>query len=131
MRGSRGSGRRHGGRWAVPFLVCLAALLAPSAVLAQNPLYLPDAQQQAWAGRLAAAQQDIAEARERVAELEAAYSQARHSQHPRGDEREVLQEKLVDAKSELEQAEQRLPELVEQARQAGVYPAILRPYQGD
>lgn len=123
--------RKRPARRAGMLLLCLCVWAAPIAVPADNPLYLPEAQQQAWAQRLAAAQQEIEQARQKVAELEAAYSEAQHSGHPRGEQREALEESLREARDRLGRLEQSLPELVEEARRAGVYPKLLRPYQGD
>lgn len=93
-----------------------------------DPRYLPEAQQQAWAERLAGASAELAAAREKVAELEAAYSEAEHEHYPRGEARGELESELAAAREARDRAEERLPELVEEARRAGVLPEVLRPY---
>lgn len=113
--------------------LAMAALLLVAAdaepELPHDPRYLPPAEQQAWAERLAEADHAVSAARAAVGRLEASYAEARHSHHPRGKDLGELKQGLAEAKTQLEEARAELPRLVEEARRAGVYPQILRPYQ--
>jgi hypothetical protein len=81
-----------------------------------------------WEKRLSEAKQRIVDARVRVAKAEAAYSRARHDRHPRGEALDAIEQEWKDAQRDLREAEVALPELVEQARRAGVAPGVLGPY---
>ncbi len=93
---------------------------APSAAAAQD---------EAWAARLTDALAQRDNARNRVIAGEAALSTARHRHHPRGEALEKIEKNLDDARQDLAAAEERFPELIEQARSAGVSPAVLRPFE--
>jgi hypothetical protein len=113
--------------------LALAALLLVAAdtdtELPHDPRYLPPAEQHAWAERLAEADHAVSAARAAVSRLEASYAEARHSHHPRGEDLGELKQGLAEAKVALEEARAELPRLVEEARRAGVYPEVLRPYR--
>jgi len=81
-----------------------------------------------WDRRLARARQRIEIAHERMAKAEAEYSRARHDQYPRGEALAEIEERHRAAVRELQAAETALPQLVEQARRAGVSPGVLREY---
>jgi chromosome segregation ATPase len=91
----------------------------------------PSAEQVAaeWEARLGAAQARIVAAREQVAAKESALTRARHRKHPRGDAFDALVEAADAARTELAEAEAELPELLEQARAAGVDPGVLRRFE--
>lgn len=127
MQGQRRSAR--GSRLIGACLAACALALVAADTVPDNPRYLPEAQQKMWADRLAEAQQAIDEASSRVTRLEHAYSEAQHRQYPRGRDRGVLVADLAQARKDLEEARQALPRLVEEARRAGVYPEVLRPYK--
>lgn len=119
----------------------LALLLAPWLAAAQPgraappapppiapPVAVPTADDD-WVPRLAEALAARDDARTRVIAGEAALSSARHRHHPRGKALEKVEKDLDDARKDLAAAEERFPELVEQARQAGVSPTALRPFE--
>lgn len=112
-------------------LLVLVLTLAGTAVpgASAQTLYLPPEQQETWAAELADAQRNVEAARQRLAEAEAEYSRARHDQYPRGAEMAKLEREFRDAQSDLPASEKALEALVEQARQAGVLPEVLRPYR--
>jgi len=82
-----------------------------------------------WAERLAQASARIRASRARLAASEAAYTEARHEEYPRGDALQALVHERDAARAEHREAKAALPELVEQARRAGASAAVLRPYR--
>lgn len=118
----------------------LALLLAPWLAYAQPaqadkpapppspPVYVPTPDDD-LVPRLAEALAARDHARTRVIAGEGALSTARHRHHPRGQALEKVEKDLADARKDLAAAEERLPELVEQARQAGVSPPALLPFE--
>jgi len=108
--------------------LALIAGPAPAQDEPRDPRYLPPAEQEAWAERLAEAQARVESARESVTTLELAYFEMRHEDHPRGEPRQKLVADLEDAREELAAAKADKTELVEEARRAGVLPGVLRPY---
>jgi len=131
MRSDTRRGSALARRLAVALAACAVAvgLAAAGAAADGDPRYLPEPEQQAWAQQLAEAQQDVDSARARVERLEAAYAEAQHSGHPRGEARAELEKNLARARRDLEEAREAMPRLVEEARRAGVYPQVLRPYK--
>ena len=117
----------------------LALLLAPwlthaGAARAEKPApprapAAADSQDAAWAARLTDALAQRDDALNRVIAGEAALSSARHRHHPRGEALESIEHDLDQAREDLAAAEERFPELVEQARRSGVSPAVLRPFE--
>ena len=83
--------------------------------------------------RLAQAERDVSTARERVTEAEVALRRARHRNYPRGEALVALQTALVEAREKRATAEAAVPELLEEARRAGVSPAVLHDFgdEGD
>jgi hypothetical protein len=121
-------------RRALPSLALLATLASAGAVRAEEPL--PAAQseallEEAWTARLseATARRDATAAR--LAADEAALTSARHRKYPRGDTLGTLERNLERSRAEHAAAEQALPELLEEARKAGVSPALLRRFEGE
>ncbi|MDX1648537.1 MAG: hypothetical protein R3263_01665 [Myxococcota bacterium] len=118
-------------RFALALGVALG-LLGALAVPVEAPAQVYDAteaENEAWAKRLAEAQEEIEAARERLEDAEAAYARARHDDYPRGEAMAEIEQEMEEARAELEEAKERLPELVEEARRAGVLPEVLRPYR--
>jgi hypothetical protein len=85
----------------------------------------------AWEARLDEAQGRITTARERVATSEQALTRARHRKYPRGEAFDDLVAAAQDARAALTAAEAELPELLDQARAAGVEPGVLRRFEAD
>ncbi len=83
-----------------------------------------------WSDRLKEASDRIARARLRASKAEGAYSRARHDGYPRGDALGQIKKEWDAAAEELRAAREALPELVEEARQAGAEASVLRPYDG-
>ena len=82
-----------------------------------------------WRVTLLQAQERVVEARAEVEVAQRAFRDARR-RNRRGDARGARLAELQEAQSELAEAEARLPELVEQARRAGVPHAVLREFEG-
>ena len=102
-------------------------LLAPAAVADDPPTQRPvDAY---WAERLAEAEAHIEALRLRLESAETAYAEARHAGHPRGEALQNLIDERNAAQEAYREAERAFPELLEQARRAGVYAEVLRPYR--
>jgi chromosome segregation ATPase len=85
----------------------------------------------AWEARLSEAQARLTTARERVATSERALTRARHRNYPRGEALDELVASAEEARKELAAAEEEFPELLEQARAAGVEPGVLRRFEVD
>jgi hypothetical protein len=81
--------------------------------------------------RLAQAERDVGAARMRVTEAEVALRRARHRNYPRGEALVALETALVEAREKQATAEAALPELLEEARRAGVSPAVLRDFEDE
>jgi len=81
-----------------------------------------------WKRRLANALKRIELARQRVAEVDAEYSRARHDRDQRGEDLAAIKERREAAHKELQEAEHFLPPLVERARRQGVPAGFLQTY---
>ena len=105
-------------------LACL--FFAGAAALGEEPL---DQDALAWRERLANERAVIEAAKERVANAEQALGDARQRRRPRGDLLGKLYTELEDARAELASHEKAWPDLLEEARQAGAPPAVLREFE--
>jgi chromosome segregation ATPase len=85
----------------------------------------------AWEERLAEAQARITKARAQLETRERAVTRARHRKYPRGAALDDLAAAAEGARAELAAAQAELPELLEQARSAGVEPGLLRRFEAD
>ena len=83
----------------------------------------------AWETRLTEAHAKLEQARTRAASSEQAVTRARHRRYPRGDAFDDLQAAAEADRKALTAAEAELPELLEQARQAGVESGVLRRFE--
>lgn len=122
---------RHG--WLLPLAVSVAL---GGAIQAEPPAAPADAEAVAaldakWEGRLIEAQMRRDEARQQVSDGQAAVNKARHREYPRGDALVALRNELEQARKQLAAAEDELPELLEEARLAGVSPAVLQRFEPD
>lgn len=120
-------------RWLLP--IALISILA-GAVEAQPAAQdadarLAEARDAKWSGRLTDAQMRRDEARQQVIESEAALSRARHREYPRGAALAAIEHDLEKARKDLTAAEQELPELLEEARVAGVSPDVLLRFEDE
>jgi hypothetical protein len=111
-----------------PLLTCLLAvvLFLPLALRAADPPADPDAEEwEGWQQELRAAQQTLAEARERHEAAELAYKRMRHRNRERGAAKAAILVEREEAALALVVAEQDLETLREEARRAGVPPGWL------
>jgi hypothetical protein len=117
----------------LPPLLLAACLASAGAVraeeLAPNPAAATEKQDAAWTARLGAAEARRNDAVQRVIAGEAAFTRARHREYPRGEALAGLARDLEKARKDLAAAEQELPELLEEARRAGVSPAVLDRFE--
>lgn len=81
-----------------------------------------------WSACLEEASGQIASARQRLAAAEAAYARSVNFRDDRGSARAKIIAEREQAQSDLAAAEERLPDLVEDARRADVSPRVLDPY---
>jgi hypothetical protein len=111
-------------RW---LAIGLGALLAAGLLPARGGLAeLSQQEQAAWSERLEQARTRRLAAFERLGAAEAALRSQRQRRHPRGLEKARLLADLERARDALIEAELALPELIEEARRAGVPPGQLR-----
>ncbi len=82
-----------------------------------------------WAQRLDHSHDALSDAESRYARAQAAYMDWRQRKRPRGDAKAELLTELEAARVALERQQSRFPELLEQARRAGVPAGILRSYE--
>lgn len=82
-----------------------------------------------WSTCLEEASAQIGSAQKRLDSAEAAYSRSVNFRNELGKERGTIVAERDQAKSDLATAKERLPDLVEEARRAGVGPRVLDPYQ--
>lgn len=87
------------------------------------------AEARAWTQRLATAHGELEASRARVVSAQAAVDEARSRHWPLGDALAKLEQQLADAKQKLATEESAWPELLEEARRAGVPAEVLRPYE--
>jgi len=102
---------------------------APAKPLPQPPSCKAPAGDDAWATCLADASAQITSARTRLEAAEAAYSRSVNHRNDLGAERALVVAARDQARSDVATAQERLPELVDRARRAGVGPRVLDPYQ--
>lgn len=91
---------------------------------AEEPLDWDD-----WIQRLDDSARKLRELRRIEAKLSAEVERAKSRRYPRGEERQRLFDAWERARNDLAQAELAHPELLEQARQAGVPAGLLQDYE--
>ncbi len=121
-------------RAALAALGLYGALLAASTSTAEPPPpaaaeLSAEALDPAWSVRLSEAQERQATAAAHVADAQQALGSARHRKRPRGASLAALEGELARAQRERAAADAELPELLEQARRAGVSPGVLRRFE--
>lgn len=79
--------------------------------------------------QLDAAVQRLDDAHRRLAQLEGAKRRGAARRYPRGDAKAKYLEDLKQTRAEYEAARRALPDVVEEARRAGVPPGVLEPYE--
>ncbi len=110
------------------------ALLAANAAPAEPPApgaaeLSGEALDEAWSVRLSDARERRDTALLHLADAQQALSSARHRKRPRGSSLAALEADLARARSARAATEAELPELLEQARRAGVAPGVLRRFE--
>jgi len=126
--------------WLRGFAVAFAcAVCAPTPAWAQSGAVDPDAdqaeevsaddEQAAWIKRLDEAAARLAAAQRQVDGLEGAKGRGAARRYPRGDAKEKYLDDLAAAQKELADAKEAMPELLEEARRAGVVPGVLDRYE--
>jgi hypothetical protein len=109
---------------AAPALAQQGAVAPDDAVVVE-----PEDEEASWLRRLDEGAARLADAQRRVADLEGAKGRGAARRYPRGEAKEKYIEQLEAARAELAEAEEALPELVEDARRAGVPPGVLDRYE--
>jgi septal ring factor EnvC (AmiA/AmiB activator) len=84
---------------------------------------------EAWVDRIEVAAAHLEKTRAQLRANEESLARARHRRYPRGDTLEELETSVESGRAALEAAEAELPELIEQARRAGVPPGELRRFE--
>lgn len=118
--------------FAALLLLATGLAAAPASLRAEPPAALDEeaAQLEAtWVERLGEARSQLSAARERAAQAEHAYRDMRQRDYPRGEARVEIEEELADARLALEETEAAYPRLLDEAREAGVPPGTLRPFE--
>lgn len=116
-------------------LVVVVALAAAPPVYAQSGSAASDAaaaeeaEQAAWVKRLDEAAARLTDARRDLARLEDAKGRGAARRYPRGEAKEKYIDQLKAAREELAKAEESMPELLEEARRAGVPNGVLDHYE--
>jgi len=111
-------------------LVCSIALLAsvsiPNPICADEMLAQQESGQlegrEQWRARLLAANQEVASAKKRKEAALRAYEIMRHRRRPRGEGKQAIMDELERSREELASAKQKLEQIEEAARHAGVPP---------
>jgi hypothetical protein len=93
-----------------------------------NPAEITAEEVEGWQRTLTEARERVAVAQEQVAAAQQAYRHARKRER-RGAERAELLAAREAAERELAEAEDALPDLLEQARRAGVPPGVLGEFE--
>lgn len=120
--------RRTFGRGAKLLLLVLSAGVCVAAPAARSDP-LAEARSADWIERLDQARDELVDARRALGAAQESILQQRQRHYPRGQAKAELEAQVALARRRLQQAEQALPELLEQARRAGVLPGILRRYE--
>ena len=119
--------------FAALLLLATGLAAAPASLRAEPPAALDEeaaAQLEVtWVERLGEARSQLSAARERAAQAEHAYRDMRQRDYPRGEARVEIEEELAAARLALEEAEAAYPRLLDEAREAGVPPGTLRPFE--
>lgn len=106
-------------------LVVAAILIAAGRVVAQ-PAAVSDEPESYWLEKIELEQTRAEQARSEIVRLESEISKAKRRRYPRGEALREKIEALELARATSERAEALIPELMDQARRAGVSPGALR-----
>ena len=88
-----------------------------------------EAERASWLKKLDEAKQRLDVAQRELDALENVKGRGASRRYPRGDAKGKYLEDLAAARTEYEDARRALPEVVEEARRAGIEPGVLDPYE--
>lgn len=108
---------------------CAAPALAESPPVPQEEMSAEEQAAADWMRRLDEGAARLASARTRLGQLEDAKGRSAVRRYPRGDAKAKYLDDLEGARKELAEAEQSMPELIEEARRAGIEPGVLDRYE--
>ncbi len=107
-------------------LVAMAILIAAGHVVAQQQQPMSDDPESYWLEKIQLEQTRAEQARRDIAKLEKEISKAKRRRYPRGEALREKIEALDLAREQSAKAETLIPDLMDQARRAGVSPGALR-----
>jgi hypothetical protein len=122
-------------RFGIALGVALGILFAPPAPSFGEPAKAGESEElssvteDAWIDRIETAAAQLEKTRAQLRANEGALTRARHRRYPRGDALQTLETSVEVGRAALEAAEAELPELLEQARRAGVPPGTLLRFE--
>ena len=102
-------------------LLLLAGLPCPSWAAVPD-----DSRRQQWITKFTQAYRDVAEAQVRHEKAIEAFTRAKHRNRARGERRAELEREIAEAEAALAKAQERMRNLSEVARRAGVPPGWIR-----
>jgi hypothetical protein len=121
------------GLWLCAGLLATAPLAAAqSAGVAADPEAAAPDESDDWAGWIQTLEQEakeLGQLRKTQAALQAEVDKANTRRYPRGEEKERLLAANLRAQKDLGEAQAEFPDLIEQARQAGVPQGLLQDYE--
>lgn len=116
--------------WIVAFSLCcvlgLPGLATPGAMAEPAKIAEESDALEEWRGRVMEARDRVRDARAELAAAEFDYANWRQRKLPRGKSKGEIVARIGTAEREVEAAESALPEVVEQARRAGLLPGDFR-----
>jgi hypothetical protein len=111
------------------FALAAPAFAQSGAAVSDDPATNEETELAGWQTRLDEALARITSARQNIERLEGAKGRGAARRYPRGDAKEKYIEELEAAREELADAEEAMPELLEEARRAGVPNGVLDRYE--
>jgi hypothetical protein len=105
--------------------------LAPALASAQGKGAVADDQEDTamWVKRLDDAKADLDGSKEQLLSYLNAKGRGAARNYPRGPAKEVYLKGIADSEAAYEAARQHLPEVIDEARRAGIVPGVLDPYE--
>ena len=110
-------------------LIAVAILAAASLGVAQQRMPMSDDPESYWLEKIQIELTRAEQARRDIAKLEGEITRAKRSRYPRGEALREKIEALELAREESAKAEALIPDLMDQARRAGVSPGALRHFE--
>ena len=117
--------------WLAVALAVSIPLATPAPASAQGGAAVADDQEDTamWVKRLDDAKAQLDSAKEKLISYERAKGKGAARNYPRGPAKEVYLKGIKDSEAAYEAARHDLPELIEEARRAGIVPGVLEPYE--